>query len=101
MPGMVNRRGARLGSLLWLILLLGGGPGVPQALAKGENEYKAGQQAEQRGDYDEAFRQYQIAAQAEPQNPQYLLGLERARVQAASLHVDRGHQLREQGNLQE
>src|SRR5437867_3566668 len=73
---------------------------IPVHAAKGDGEYKAGQRAEIRQDYDEAFRQYQAAAQADPKNPQFLTALERVRFQAAARHVDRGNKLRNTGILQ-
>jgi general secretion pathway protein D len=104
MPRITCRYGkgrTLLCSLFGLILLLGSGPLTPGAQAGGEEEFKAGQLAEQRGDYDEALRQYQAALKLEPQNPQYLIATERSRFQAAAAHVERGHRLRDSGNLEE
>ena len=97
-----HRRGAGIGLAPWLVMLVALALGTPAAqAAKGDGEYNAGQKAEARQDYDEAFRQYQAAVRADPNNPQFLMAVERARFQAASLHVDRGNRLQNQGNLQE
>jgi general secretion pathway protein D len=75
---------------------------TPQAqAASGESEYNAGAKAEQRQDFDEAFKQYEAATQADPQNPQFLMARERARFQAASRHVERGIKLENLGSLTE
>lgn len=73
----------------------------PAHAAKGEDQYKAGMQAEAQQDYDEAFRQYQAAVQADSNNPQFIMAFERAKFQAAALHVERGNKLQNQGNLEE
>ncbi|MBI4460013.1 MAG: hypothetical protein HY648_08140 [Acidobacteria bacterium] len=95
---LLRRYGSRL--VLCLGLLLAVGVGAPAAHARGEDEYKAGQQAEARQDYDEALAQYERALQAEPGNIQYRVGVSRARLAASQMHVERGHRLRAQGNLQ-
>jgi general secretion pathway protein D len=75
---------------------------APQArAAEGDDAYRAGQQAEARQDYDEAYRQYQAAVQANPSNPSFVMAFERAKFQAAAMHVDRGNKLEIQGNLEE
>jgi general secretion pathway protein D len=100
MPRNIKGRGIWLRGVVCLLLALGGEQFAPPVqAAQGEGEFEAGQQAEARGDYDEALRQYQVALQADPQNPQYLVATERARFQAAAQHVQRGHRFREQGNL--
>ncbi|MBI1956788.1 MAG: type II and III secretion system protein, partial [Acidobacteria bacterium] len=89
-------------ALLCFSLLLAVGVAASTAYAaKGEEEYKAGQQAESRQDYDEALSQYEKALQADPANVQFLIAVRRVRFQAAQLHVEQGHKLRAQGNLQE
>jgi len=91
-----------LGMASWLLLVVLLGLALPAAhAAKGDGEYNAGLKAEALQDYDEAFHQYQAAVQADPQNPQFIMALERTRFQAAALHVDRGNKFQSQGNLEE
>ncbi|MCZ6490167.1 MAG: cohesin domain-containing protein [Acidobacteria bacterium] len=85
-----------------LVVLLGVGFLTPPAnAAEGDNEYKAGKQAEVREDYDEAFRQYKKAFDLDPQNPQFIIAFRRAQFLAGANHVDRGNRLQEQGRLSE
>src|SRR5579885_886363 len=78
-------------ALAWSLLaacLLGASAFVPKAFAdKGEKEFKAGFQAEVRRDWDEAVRRYQEALNLEPDNPQYMLAVGRARFQAGVTHL--------------
>ncbi|HWP85428.1 MAG TPA: type II and III secretion system protein [Terriglobia bacterium] len=99
----VPGRSRRVRLLLALAMVLAMEPGwlPPAAAAAGDREYKAGLEAQARQDYDEAYRQFQAAVQANPRNPQFLMAFERARFQAAALHVDRGNKLQNQGNLEE
>ncbi|MBI3896279.1 MAG: type II and III secretion system protein [Acidobacteria bacterium] len=97
----INLHGSLPRTLLCLGLLVAIGTAAPTAYARGEDEYKAGQQAESRQDYDEALAQYQRALQAEPTNVQYMVAVSRTRFQASQMHVERGHRLRAQENLQE
>lgn len=69
--------------------------------AQGNDEYRAGLRAEEQKDFDQAYQQFQRALQADPRNVQYMMAFKRVRFQAGALHVDRGHRLREQGNLAE
>ncbi|OFV97076.1 MAG: hypothetical protein A3H28_04590 [Acidobacteria bacterium RIFCSPLOWO2_02_FULL_61_28] len=96
-----SRRSLRR-SLAALVFVVAVGLAVPAAqAAKGDNEYKAGQRAESRQDYDEAFAQFQKALQADPSNVKFMVAFRRVRFQAGALHVERGHKLRDQGNLQD
>ena len=89
-------------AFLCISLLLAVGVAVSTAYAaKGEDEYKAGQEAESRQDYDGALSQYEKALEADPANVQFIVAVQRVRFQAGQLHVERGHKLRAQGNLQE
>ena len=89
-------------SLVGLVLVMGIGLASPPAqAAKGDNEFKAGQRAEARKDYDEAFAQFQKALQADPTNVKFMVAFKRVRFQAGAVHVERGHKLRDQGILQE
>jgi general secretion pathway protein D len=83
---------------LGLLLCIAGAATTP-ARAQGEEQYRAGLQAEQQRNYDEAFEHYQSALQADSNNVQYMMAFRRMRFQAGALHVDRGNELREQGDL--
>ena len=80
-------------------LLLAIGATALPVQAQGEEEFQAGQQAEQQRNYDEAFAHYQAALQADPSNVQYMMSFRRMRFQAGAMHVAIGDQLQEQGDL--
>src|SRR5581483_2644972 len=82
-------------SLLWMDLP------SPVHAAAGDKEFKAGQKAEALQNYDEAYRQYQMAVRANPSNPQFTAAFERAKFQAGAFHVERGHALRAQDQLEQ
>lgn len=63
-------------------------------------DYKHGQDAEARHDYDAAFNYYQQAFNRDPKDLRFRLALDRVRVTAAAIHVTRGRQLLQAGNLQ-
>ena len=67
---------------------------------KGSADYKKGQQAELAQDYDTALIHYERALKADPSNGNYQLRAKRLRFEAAQMHVDRGHKLRDQGLLE-
>ena len=69
------------------------------ARAQGEEQFRAGQRAEEQRNYDEAFEQYQSALQADSSNVQYIMAFRRMRFQAGAIHVGRGNELRGQGDL--
>jgi general secretion pathway protein D len=69
------------------------------ARAQGEEQFRAGQRAEEQRNYDEAFEQYQSALQADSSNVQYMMAFRRMRFQAGAIHVGRGNELRGQGDL--
>src|SRR3990172_1811894 len=100
--GVWSGRNRRAGIAPWFPLVALLILALPQAYAaQGDAEYNAGLKAEAQQNYDEAFLQYQAAVQADPQNPQFIMAMERTRFQAALLHVDRGNKLQNQGNLEE
>ena len=103
---MSQQRWMSLWATSWLVVLLVVLLGVgfltpPANAAEGDDEYKAGKQAEVREDYDEAFFQYQKAIDLDPQNPQFIIAFRRAQFLAGANHVDRGNRLQEQGRLSE
>jgi len=60
--------------------------------------YKMGQAAEQHGDFDAAFTDYQRADQKNPKDLRYRTSMNRVRVTAASQHISKGRQLEQSGN---
>src|SRR6185437_582752 len=57
------------------------------------SDYKRGQQAEARQDYDAAFDAYQKAAQRSPQDLRYRTALDRIRTTASNYHLSKGRNL--------
>ena len=103
---MSQRRWMSFWTTSWLVILLVVLLGVgfltpPANAAEGDDEYKAGKQAEVSEDYDEAFRQYKKAFDLDPQNPQFIIAFRRTQFLAGTNHVDRGNRLQEQGRLSE
>ncbi len=70
------------------------------ACPKGGGDYDKGVEAELRKDYDTALIHYERAYQSDPKNQLYQMRATRIRYQAAQMHVDRGHKLRDQGLLE-
>src|SRR5436190_1618289 len=68
---------------------------------KGEKQFKEGQAAELRQDWDRAVDLYQQALDESPGDAGYLIGVRRSRFQAAQKHVDKAQQLRSDGKLPE
>ncbi|HJX01000.1 MAG TPA: secretin N-terminal domain-containing protein, partial [Terriglobales bacterium] len=62
--------------------------------------YHRGQQAEARQNYLEAYEAYKAAYDKKPTDLRYRASFERIRFQAGALHVKRGQQLRQNGDLQ-
>src|SRR5213594_2259112 len=84
----------------WGSLLLCVGFGLLAAgCPKGRPDFAQGKKAEALQDYDAAFNFYQKAAKSDPYNASYKIKLNRARFEASELHVKRGVELRNQGNL--
>jgi len=84
----------------WGNLLLCVGFGLLAAgCPKGKPDFAQGKKAEALQDYDAAFNFYQKAAKSDPYNASYKIKLNRARFEASELHVKRGVELRNQGNL--
>ena len=63
-------------------------------------EYKIGQKAEARQDYDAAFTAYHRAYNIDPSNIRYRTAYFRTRVTAAAMHVTKGRALLQAGNTQ-
>lgn len=62
--------------------------------------YRKGQQAEARQNYEAAYEAYKAAYEKKPTDLLYRSGYERMRFQAGALHVHKGQQLRQNGDLQ-
>ncbi len=77
---------------------------VPAALlhaAESANaEFKQGQAAEARGDFDTAFDDYQKAYTRDPKDERFEIALTRIRVTASSAHINKGLKLLNAGDLQ-
>lgn len=89
---MRNRPFAMTGLLLVTLLATG--------CPRGSADYKMGQEAELARDYDTALIHYERALKADPRNTDYQIKARRLRFEAAQMHVDRGHKLRDQGLLE-
>jgi general secretion pathway protein D len=67
---------------------------------KGKPDYDQGNKADALQDYDAAFAYYQKAAKANPFNASYKIKLNRARFDASEMHIKRGVEMRNHGDLQ-
>jgi general secretion pathway protein D len=79
------------------------GFGLPCARAFGESanaDFKQGQAAEAREDYDTAFDDFQKAFNKDPRDSRFKIALSRVRVTASSVHVTRGRKLAQAGDTQ-
>ncbi len=77
--------------------------GLPCARAFGESantDFKQGQAAEAREDYDTAFEDFQKAFNKDPRDARFKIALARVRVTASSVHVTKGHKLEQAGDTQ-
>jgi len=90
---MADKRLCYLSLLLALALLATGCP-------KGRGDFKQARRAELQKDYDTALIHYERALKQDPANVEYQLKAKRLRFEAAQMHVDRGHKLRDQGSLE-
>ena len=64
------------------------------------SDYKQGQNAEAREDYDTAFADYQKALTRNPKDARFKMALARVRVTASSDHVSKGRKLFAAGDMQ-
>ncbi len=77
--------------------------GTPAAMARTESantDFKRGQAAESREDYDTAFNLYQEAFKKNPKDSRFRIALERVRVTASGAHVTQGRKLLQAGDSQ-
>ena len=68
---------------------------------KAKKFYNQGRRAELVKDYDQALELYEQAVAENPVDQRYQLAARRMRFVAGQAHVDRGHRLRRQGQLEE
>jgi len=82
------------------LTLLAGWP-IQAGTRKGDRFYKQAQTAEVKKDWDLALALYKQAVDEDPRDSGYLIGMQRSRFQASSMHVDKGQKDRADGNIQE
>lgn len=68
---------------------------------KGDQFFKQGMAAENKGDWDTALSLYQKAVDEGPTDPEYMIAMRRARFQAGEKHVSAGQKLRSDGKVAE
>ena len=71
------------------------------ATRKGDKFFKQAKAAEIKKDWDLALQLYRQAADEDPRDSGYLIGLQRARFQSSAMHVDRGQKVRADGKIEE
>jgi len=85
------------------LLAAAAGFGIPAARLHAESansDFKQGQAAETREDYDAAFELYQKAYTRDPKDTRFRIALTRIRVTASSVHITKGRKLFATGDLQ-
>ncbi len=92
--------GIKTGIRRWLaailvVLLLA----VPALADKAKSFYNKGQDAEARQNWEQAYENYKQAYELKPKDLRYRASYLRSRFQAAAVHVHRGQQLRDSGDL--
>ncbi|HKN20692.1 MAG TPA: cohesin domain-containing protein [Terracidiphilus sp.] len=86
-----------------VLLAAAAGFGLPCARVYAESantDFKQGQAAEAREDYDTAFDDFQKAFNKNPRDARFKIALARVRVTASSVHVTRGRKLAQVGDTQ-
>jgi general secretion pathway protein D len=84
-----------------LSVILAGALVVPAVAESAESDYKAGDRAEHKNNFDEAFQAYKKAHDAKPGDPKYMAAYLRMRFYASGQHMHQGEALRDAGSLQE
>ena len=84
-------------ALILLVCVLGVSTSVAESA---KSLYHKGQVAEAKQDYLEAYAAYKAAYDEKPTDLRYRSAFERLKFQAAAVHVKRGQQLRQSGDLQ-
>src|SRR5205085_8604192 len=93
----VGLRISNRSALILLVCVLGVSTSVAESA---KSLYHKGQVAEAKQDYLEAYAAYKEAYDKKPTDLRYRSAFERLRFQAAAVHVKRGQQLRQNGDLQ-
>src|SRR5215469_518748 len=86
---------------LLLFVILAGTIVVPAIAESAESDYKAGDKAERKNNFDAAYQAYKKAHDLKPNEPKYTVAFLRMRFYAAAEHIRKGQSLRDSGNLQE
>jgi general secretion pathway protein D len=88
-------------ALAFLAAVVGFGISAPPILAESANsDFRQGQAAEAREDYDTAFDLYQKAYKRDPKDARFQIALARIRVTASSVHITKGRKLLQAADLQ-
>jgi len=74
---------------------------VPALADSGSSEYRAGEHAEKKNDYDAAYQAYKKAHDAVPSDAKYMAAFLRMRFYASSQHIHAGQTLRDEGKEEE
>ena len=102
--GSVHSMSVLHGSVLWIALIavvaIFGLSGVRLQAESASSDFKHGQAAEAREDYDAAFDSYQKAYAKDPKDLHYRTALYRVRVSASALHMTKGRKLFQAGDEQ-
>ena len=86
---------------LLLFVILAGTIAVPAVAESAESDYKAGDKAERKNNFDAAYQAYKKAHDLKPADPKYMAAFVRMRFYAAAEHIRKGQQLRDTGSIQE
>jgi general secretion pathway protein D len=96
LEGVGLRISIRSALVLWVFVLV-----LPaSADDSAKTLYHKGQDAEARQNYEQAYEDYKAAYDKKPTDLRYRSSFERMRFQAGAVHVKRGQQLRQNGDLQ-
>jgi general secretion pathway protein D len=86
---------------LLLFVILAGTIAVPVVAESAESDYKTGDKAERKNNFDAAYQAYKKAHDLKPADPKYMAAFVRMRFYAAAEHIRKGQQLRDSGSIQE
>src|SRR5215469_871935 len=86
---------------LLLFVILAGTVAVPAVAESAESDYKAGEKAERKNNFDDAYQAYKKAHDLKPNDPKYTTAYLRLRFYAAGEHIHKGQELFDSGKLQE
>ncbi len=86
---------------LLLFVILAGTVVVPAVAESAESDFKTGEKAERKNDFDVAFQAYKKAHDLKPTDTKYMTAYLRMRFYAAAEHIRAGESMRDSGSLQE